>query len=103
MNRSALYSKFSDFCSLIQQYIGPLTNYTITTSSSPSNGGSTTGGGTFVAGTSHTVMATANNGYMFVNWTEASTVVSTSASYTFTLHSNRNLLAHFSPTINYTI
>jgi hypothetical protein len=70
--------------------------YTITTSSSPSNGGTTTGGGTFPAGSSRTVTATANSGYSFVNWTESGSAVSSSASYTFTLNSNRSLVANFS-------
>jgi hypothetical protein len=70
-------------------------NYTITTSSSPSNGGTTSGDGTFVAGTSDTVTATANSGYTFTNWTENGSVVSTSAGYTFTLNSNRTLVANF--------
>jgi hypothetical protein len=74
--------------SLIQQY-------TITTSSNPSNGGTTSGGGTFNSGQSVTVNATPNSGYNFVNWTEGSTVVSTSASYTFNASSNRNLVANF--------
>jgi hypothetical protein len=76
--------------------------YTITTSSSPANGGSTGGGGTFAGGTSRTVTATANSGYTFSNWTENSSVVSSSASYTFTLTSNRNLVANFAP-VTYTV
>ena len=75
-------------------------NYTITTSASPSNGGTTNGGGTFAAGTSQTVTATANSGYTFSNWTENGGVVSTSAIYTFTLNSNRTLVANFA-TVNY--
>ena len=71
-------------------------NYTITTSSSPANGGTTSGGGSFAQGASCTVHATANNGYTFVNWTENGTQVSTSANYTFTVNGNRNLVANFS-------
>lgn len=69
--------------------------YTISTSSMPSSGGTTSGGGTFPAGTSRTVTATPNPGYNFSSWTENGSVVSTSASYTFTLNSNRNLVAVF--------
>jgi hypothetical protein len=72
------------------------TSYTIGTSSSPANGGTTSGGGTFAANTSHTVTATANTGFTFTNWTENGSVVSTSSSYTFTLTSNRTLVANFS-------
>jgi hypothetical protein len=77
-------------------------NYTITVSASPSAGGTVSGGGTFPAGSSRTVTATANSGYTFTNWTENGSVVSSSASYTFTLNANRNLVANFT-TVNYTI
>jgi hypothetical protein len=69
--------------------------YTISTSSMPSNGGTTSGGGTFPAGTSHTVTAMPSPGYTFTSWTENGSVVSTSASYTFPLNSHRNLVAVF--------
>ncbi|HXI22606.1 MAG TPA: Calx-beta domain-containing protein [Pyrinomonadaceae bacterium] len=82
----------------------PAQNYTITVSASPSVGGTVSGNGTFAAGSSRTVTATANSGYTFVNWTENGGVVSTSASYTFTLNSNRTLVANFSQNqTNYTI
>jgi hypothetical protein len=77
-------------------------NYTITVSASPSAGGTVSGGGTFPAGSSRTVTATANSGYTFASWTENGSVVSSSASYTFTLNANRNLVANFT-TLNYTI
>jgi hypothetical protein len=67
----------------------------ITVSASPGNGGRMSGGGTFKAGTSRTVTATPNNGYIFANWTENGAVVSGSASYTFTLHYDRDLVANF--------
>ncbi len=70
-------------------------NYTISVSANPSNGGSVTGGGAFHYGDNCTVMATANNGYTFTNWTEGSNVVSTNANYTFTVTGNRTLVAHF--------
>ena len=69
--------------------------YTVTTSSLPNNGGTTSGSGTFAAGTSVTVTATPSSGYSFANWTENGSVVSTSASYTFTLNNSRNLVANF--------
>ena len=57
--------------------------FTITTSPSPSAGGSTSGDGTYNSGASVTVAATAKPGYAFMNWTENGSPVSTSASYTF--------------------
>lgn len=70
-------------------------SYTITTASSPSNGGTTTGGGTYNHGQTCTVMASTANGYAFTNWTENGTQVSTNANYSFTVTSNRNLVANF--------
>ncbi len=72
------------------------TNYTITLSANPSNGGTVSGGGTFSSGSSVTVQASPSSGYSFVNWTEGGTSVSTSASYTFTASANRSLVANFS-------
>jgi Domain of unknown function (DUF1906)/Divergent InlB B-repeat domain/Fibronectin type III domain len=77
-------------------------NYTIGVSASPSAGGTVSGGGTFSAGSSRTVTASANSGYIFANWMENGGVVSVSTSYTFTLNSNRNLVANFTA-VNYTI
>ena len=74
-------------------------NYTITVSASPSAGGTVSGGGTFAAGSSRTVTATANTGYSFTNWKENGSVVSSSASYNFTLNSNRNLVANFTASL----
>ena len=74
---------------------GSQQNYTISVSANPTNGGTVTGGGTFQQGQSCTVSATANNGYTFTKWTENGTVVSTNASYTFTVTGNRTLVANF--------
>ena len=69
--------------------------YTINVSANPSNGGTVTGGGTYEEGELCTVSATANTGYTFTKWTENGTQVSTNANYTFTVNSNRSLVAHF--------
>ena len=69
--------------------------YTITVSANPNEGGTVTGGGSFDEGATCTVTATANNNFVFENWTENGTVVSTNASYTFTVNGNRNLVANF--------
>ena len=80
------------------------TTYNITFSANPTNGGNVTGGGTYNQGQSCTVSATANNGYTFTNWTENGSVVSTQANYTFTVNSNRTLVANFQAQAqNYTI
>ncbi len=79
-----------------------LNSYNVSVTANPSQGGSVTGGGAYQHGASCTVSATANNGYTFANWTENGNVVSTNASYTFTVTSDRNLVANFTQQ-NYTI
>ena len=74
----------------------PNTYYNINVSSNLSTGGMVTGGGIYEQGQTCTVTATANEGYTFTNWTENNTVVSTSASYIFTVTGDRNLVANFS-------
>ena len=75
--------------------VGQSYSYTINTSASPSFGGMVSGGGYYNSGESCTVTAQANDGYVFTNWTENGNVVSTNASYTFTVNSNRSLVANF--------
>ena len=77
--------------------------YTITTSASPSNGGTATGGGTYQQGQTCTVHATASSGYSFTNWTENGSQVSTNADYSFTVNANRDLVANFELIPTYTI
>jgi hypothetical protein len=69
--------------------------YTISLSAAPVNAGTTSGAGAYPVGSNATVVATANTGYGFVNWTESGTPVSNSASYTFTVTANRTLVANF--------
>lgn len=49
----------------------------------------------YTEGQSCTVTATPNNGYVFSNWTQNGSVVSTNANYTFTVNGNRTLVANF--------
>lgn len=72
-----------------------LHNYTITASSNPTDGGSTSGSGTYYYGNSCTLTASANTGYNFINWTENGIPVSSNPNYTFTVSSQRNLIANF--------
>jgi hypothetical protein len=74
----------------------PLTG-TVTTSASPSAGGSTAGDGTYNLGTPLTVVATHNPAYAFVNWTEGGVEVSASEVYPFTVTADRTLVANFVP------
>lgn len=81
----------------------PNTTYNITASVSPSNSGTVNGAGSYSAGQSCTLTATPNSGYTFLNWTKNDVVVSTDASYTFTVAENATYKANFSTTTNYQI
>ncbi len=72
-----------------------LQNYDITTSCSPANGGTVTGDGSYMAGSTVTLTATANTGYVFSCWTEDGEVVSSQPTYSFTALSNRHVVANF--------
>jgi len=72
---------------------GTTTQYTLTLSSA--GNGSVSGGGTYNEGTSVSASATPNNNYHFVSWTEGGSVASLANPYTFTLNSNRSLVANF--------
>jgi len=76
--------------------------YTVAVSSKPLLGGTTSGGGIYNGGTSVTVLATANVGFSFTNWTEGLVIVSTRADYQFTITGNRILVANYIP-ITYTV
>ena len=72
-----------------------LPTYTVSTSATPVAGGTTAGDGSFLSGSSATVTATANAGYVFTKWTVSGTQVSTSSSYTFNVTANKSLVANF--------
>ncbi|MBO7133457.1 MAG: C10 family peptidase [Bacteroidales bacterium] len=69
--------------------------FTISASAQPTAGGSVTGTGTYELGEGVNLVATPANGYLFTNWTENGTVVSTNANYQFTVTSDRTLVANF--------
>ena len=69
--------------------------HNITASANPAEGGNVTGAGTYSQGSSCTLTATANTGYDFTNWTKDGTVVSSNASYTFTVTETANYVANF--------
>lgn len=78
--------------------------YTIAVTAAPTEGGTVSGDGTFPAGSTRTVTATAAGGYNFDNWTQNDNEVSTSPSYTFALNSSRQLVANFKAIpVNHTI
>ncbi|MBR0123631.1 MAG: hypothetical protein IJM12_07300, partial [Bacteroidales bacterium] len=72
-----------------------LNTYDVTVTANPAEGGSVTGEGTYDYGTEVTIEASANDGYTFAYWTEGDEIVSTDASYTFTITENHDFIAHF--------
>jgi uncharacterized protein (TIGR02145 family) len=63
----------------------PATLYELSISVSPEGTGSATGTGEYEAGSEVDLVATPEAGYQFVNWTLGADVLSTSASYTYTM------------------
>jgi hypothetical protein len=61
----------------------------------PSAGGTVTGAGTYDPNTQCTLTATANEGYTFINWTKDNQVVSTDATYIFTVTESATYYANF--------
>ena len=74
---------------------GSTTPVNITISASPVRAGSVSGGGEFLCGETCTVIATANPGWVFTNWTEGGTVVSEDLEYSFVVTDDRDLVAIF--------
>ena len=54
--------------------------FTVAANVAPANSGAITGAGTYADGSSATLTASANTGYVFSNWTENGVVVSASRS-----------------------
>jgi len=69
--------------------------YTVSIAVSPTGGGTFSGAGSYYHNTSVTVKATPADGWEFVEWQENGAAVSTSATYTFTINTNRSLTAVF--------
>jgi hypothetical protein len=76
---------------------------TITASESPAGAGTITGAGAYPVGSTVSLMATANAGFGFVNWTENGTPVRNQPGYTFTASADRTLVANFVPTFTITV
>ena len=68
---------------------------------SNSEGGFVNGSGWYASDSTCTLTATANDGYIFRNWTENDEVVSTNPEYSFTVYGNRNLVANFEQISNH--
>ena len=80
---------------LVANFEAEVQTYNIRLSANPMLAGTVSGGGTFQEGETCTATASPNNGYNFVNWTENGNVVSTNASFSFTVTGSRMLVANF--------
>ena len=72
-----------------------LLKYEVTASVNDEEFGSVTGAGIYGYGEEATLVATPNEGYKFINWTENDTIVSEEAEFAFTVTENRNFVANF--------
>ena len=70
---------------------------TVTVVADSEESGTVTGGGSYEAGQTCTVIATANDGYVFAVWTRDGIIVSNSDEYTFYVTDDMTLVAHFVP------
>lgn len=72
-----------------------VSEFTLTATANPAEGGSVTGAGVYEEGTTVTLTATPNEGYEFVSWTNGGAEVSTNATYSFVINANLALVANF--------
>ncbi len=70
-------------------------SFNVTAAVSPTNTGFVSGVGSHAAGSTANLTATASYGYDFANWTENGVVVETLPDFSFTVSSNRALVANF--------
>lgn len=87
----------TDINNMIQEALDwfAVETYTVALSANPEDGGVVSGEGSYTAGTTVTVEATASEGYNFINWTENGTIISSNTQYSFAINSNRTLVANF--------
>jgi hypothetical protein len=77
--------------------VPPAPSFTIAVGESPVAAGTAGGAGSYSSNSTCAVMASANPGWGFQKWTENGAQVSASANYTFTVRTNRTLIANFIP------
>jgi len=79
-----------------------INNYEVSAYATPEEGGTIEGTGIYTHGATATLTATPNTGYTFVSWNENGLVLTTDATYSFTVTADRELEAVFSA-ISYNI
>ena len=72
-----------------------IVRYNVTATANPEIAGTVTGEGSYIENETVTLTATANESYEFLNWTENGEIVSEESEYSFTITSDRNLVANF--------
>ncbi len=82
--------------------VPPAPRFSIAASAEPIAAGSAGGGGSYPSNSPCALMASANPGWGFQRWTENGALVSASANYTFTVRTNRSLVANFVPAYSVT-
>jgi hypothetical protein len=87
----------------VANFAQSLPSYTVNVTANPTAGGRVTGGGSYTQGSTATLIASANSGYAFTNWTKDGSVVSTNVSYSFTVTENASYVANFTALPQYAI
>ena len=82
--------------------VPPAPSFTISAGVSPVGAGAAGGAGSYPSNSPCSLVASANPGWGFKNWTENGAQVSASATYTFTVRTNRSLVANFDPAFTVT-
>lgn len=72
-----------------------VSGYEITTAMDPEGAGTVTGAGSYPGNSTCTLVAEANSGFQFLNWTKDGEVVSTESTYTFIVTQSASFVAHF--------
>lgn len=75
----------------------PAPQFIIAASAAPAEAGSAGGSGSYLSNSVCTLSASSNPGWGFQKWTENGAQVSASPNYSFTVRSQRTLVAHFVP------
>lgn len=101
VSSSASYS--STMTANLTLYAKFIAQYTITATVTPSDGGTVSGTGTYDTGSSVTLVATPNENYIFSGYYVNSSLVSSNASYTFTVTSNTTVEARFQSIYSLTV
>ena len=93
---TAAYASATGWSEFTNYQVDAACSYVVTVSANPSEGGTVTGNGTYSHGATCTLVATAAEGYTFVNWTKDDVEVSTDPEYSFAAIQSGDYQANFS-------